>query len=47
MAGTPWRFSPIQNVVNVKLGEGLAVEFGDKDQDPPADSDNLLNKKKP
>jgi hypothetical protein len=29
-----WRFSPIQNVVNVKFGEGgLAVEFGDKAED--------------
>ena len=37
MASTPktWRFSPIQNPVNVKFGEGLAVEFGDKDKDAP------------
>jgi F0F1-type ATP synthase delta subunit len=28
-----WRFSPIQNVVNVKFGGGLAVEFGDKAED--------------
>jgi hypothetical protein len=25
----PWRLSPIQNIVNINFGEGLAVEFFD------------------
>jgi hypothetical protein len=33
-----WRFSPIQNPVNVNFGDGLAVEFGDNDQDAPGPS---------
>jgi hypothetical protein len=31
----PWRLDPLQNIVNVNWGGGLAVEFGDKDQDAP------------
>jgi hypothetical protein len=29
----PWRLDPLQNIVNVSWLGGLAVEFGDKDQD--------------
>jgi hypothetical protein len=31
----PWRFSTIQNIVNVKFLGGLAVIFGKRDQDAP------------
>ena len=30
----PYRLDPLQNIINISWG-GLAVEFGDKDQDAP------------
>ena len=31
----PWRIDPLQNIVNVSWGGGLAVDFGNKAEDAP------------